>query len=89
MARDKVQFQQGLSERHFRDSGRSEDQYRVARFARRWPKGFDCPRCGGARRQQLSLTAYRLEDMIPRLARVAPRTPPMRGRRPTLAENSV
>ena len=53
MARNKVQFQKGLSERQFRDLYGSEDQCRAALFAWRWPKGFVCPRCGAERCSQI------------------------------------
>ena len=47
MARNKVQFQMGLSERQFGELYGSEVQGRAALFGWRWPKGFVCPRCGG------------------------------------------
>ncbi len=72
MARNKIQFQKGLSERQFRASYGSEEQCRAALIAWRWPDGFLCPRCAGTRccdiqqrrlyqcaacRHQVSLTA--------------------------------
>lgn len=72
MARNKIQFQKGLSERQFRASYGTEEQCRGALAAWRWPQGFVCPRCGGRRcceikerklyqcgscRHQVSLTA--------------------------------
>ncbi len=72
MARNRVQFQKGLSERQFRELYGTEDQCRAALFGWRWPNGFTCPRCGGVRyseiktrrlmqcrtcRRQVSLTA--------------------------------
>ena len=72
MARNKIQFQKGLSERQFRTSYGTEEQCRAALAAWRWPQGFVCPRCGGRRcceikarklyqcgscRHQVSLTA--------------------------------
>ena len=49
MARNKVQFQKGLSERGFREMYGTEQQCRLALFGWRWPNGFVCPRCGGDR----------------------------------------
>ena len=72
MARNKIQFQKGLSERQFRASYGTEEQCRAALAAWRWPQGFVCPRCAGRRcceikerklyqcgscRHQVSLTA--------------------------------
>jgi transposase-like protein len=47
MARNKVQFQKGLSEAQFDDLYGTEDRCRDAVFAWRWPSGFVCPVCGG------------------------------------------
>ena len=49
MARNKVQFQKGLSEFGFERLYGSEDQCRAAVVASRWPDGFVCPGCGGTR----------------------------------------
>ena len=49
MARNKVQFQKGLSEAGFTKLYGSEDKCRTALFAWRWPEGFVCPACGGMR----------------------------------------
>ena len=49
MARNKIQFQKGLSERQFRASYGTEEQCRAALAAWRWPQGFVCPRCAGRR----------------------------------------
>ena len=49
MPRNRVQFQKGLSEPHFRDLYGSEAQCRAALFRWRWPDGFRCPRCGAGR----------------------------------------
>jgi hypothetical protein len=46
MARNKVQFQKGLSEADFLKLYGDEDACRAAVFAWRWPNGFDCPACG-------------------------------------------
>ena len=48
MARNKVQFQKGLSEPEFDRLYGSEELCRAAVVASRWPDGFECPGCGGA-----------------------------------------
>ncbi|ATQ67844.1 MULTISPECIES: IS1595 family transposase [Methylosinus] len=47
MARNKVQFQKGLSESAFEAAYGSEEQCHAALVAWRWPDGFECPDCGG------------------------------------------
>lgn len=47
MARNKVQFQKGLSETQFNAAYGSEEQCHAALVAWRWPEGFACPDCGG------------------------------------------
>ena len=47
MARNKVQFQKGLSEPEFERRYGAEEQCRDAVVASRWPNGFVCPQCGG------------------------------------------
>jgi transposase-like protein len=47
MARNKVQFQKGLSEAQFAALYGTEDQCREAVMCWRWPSGFVCPVCGG------------------------------------------
>ncbi|MFL5288637.1 MAG: IS1595 family transposase, partial [Rhodopila sp.] len=47
MARNKVQFQKGLSEADFDALYGSEEKCRAVVIASRWPKGFECPACGG------------------------------------------
>src|SRR5215212_634759 len=47
MARNKVQFQKGLSEGRFDDLYGTEQRCRDAVFGWRWPGGFVCPVCGG------------------------------------------
>jgi hypothetical protein len=47
MARNKVQFQKGLSEPEFERHYGIEEQCRAAVVASRWPNGFECPACGG------------------------------------------
>ena len=43
MARNKVQFQKGLSEAQFAALYGTEDQCREAVMRWRWPSGFACP----------------------------------------------
>ena len=47
MARNKVQFQKGLSEAQFAILYGTEDQCREAVMRWRWPSGFVCPVCAG------------------------------------------
>jgi ribosomal protein L37AE/L43A len=47
MARNKVQFQKGLSEAGFDLLYGTEATCRAAVIASRWPEGFKCPVCGG------------------------------------------
>ena len=53
MARNRVQFQKGLSERQFRELYGTEEQCRASLFGWRWPNGFTCPRCGGVRDSEI------------------------------------
>ncbi len=46
MARNKTQFQSGLSLPEFLEHYGSEEQCRQALFQWRWPNGFVCPACG-------------------------------------------
>jgi transposase-like protein len=46
MAKNKIQFQQGLSLQEFLSQYGSEEQCRQSLFKWRWPKGFICPECG-------------------------------------------
>ena len=48
MAKNRIQFQKGLSEIEFRERYGTEEQCRAALFQGRWPEGFRCPRCGSA-----------------------------------------
>ena len=48
MARNKVQFQKGLSEADFEKLHGSEEQCHAALVKLRWPNGFECPDCGGS-----------------------------------------
>jgi hypothetical protein len=47
MARNKVQFQKGLSEAAFDALYGTEEKCRVVVIASRWPNGFECPAGGG------------------------------------------
>jgi ribosomal protein L37AE/L43A len=47
MARNKVQFQRGLSDVEFDRLYGTEEKCREALFSWRWPEGFACPACGG------------------------------------------
>jgi transposase-like protein len=47
MARNVVQFQKGLSEPAFEQQYGTEEQCRAIVIASRWPRGFECPACGG------------------------------------------
>jgi ribosomal protein L37AE/L43A len=47
MARNKVQFQKGLSEAEFARLYGTDEQCRAVVIAARWPDGFACPACGG------------------------------------------
>ena len=46
MARNKIQFQKGLSEVAFQERYGTEAQCQAVLEAMRWPKGFVCPECG-------------------------------------------
>lgn len=46
MPMNRVQFQPGLSMREFLSLYGTEDSCEEALIARRWPRGFECPRCG-------------------------------------------
>ena len=77
MARNRIQFQKGLSEARFGELYGTEQLCRAAVAGWRWPGGFVCPKCGGrwhcilahrglyqcnACRRQTSLTAGTLFD---------------------------
>lgn len=49
MAMNKIQFQAGLSMRDFQRQYGTDEQCEAAVFASRWPQGWNCPRCAGAR----------------------------------------
>ena len=56
IARNVVQFQKGLSEPAFEQEYGSEEQCQAIVVAARWPRGFECPVCGG---KQYSLVTTR------------------------------
>lgn len=47
MARNRIQFQKGLSEAEFAILYGDEERCRALVIAWRWPEGFVCPKCGG------------------------------------------
>ena len=47
MARNRIQFQKGLSEARFQALYGDEEKCRALIVAWRWPNGFVCPKCGG------------------------------------------
>ena len=47
MARNKVQFQKGMSEAQFGELYGTEALCHAALVRWRWPEGFECPDCGG------------------------------------------
>jgi len=49
VARNKIQFQRGLSETGFAELYASEEQCRGALEQWRWPNGFICPECGATK----------------------------------------
>ena len=57
MARNKVQFQRGLSDVEFERLYGTEDKCREALFSWRWPEGFACPACGGLAHCELAKRA--------------------------------
>src|SRR5512132_586657 len=57
MARNKVQYQKGLSEAEFERRYGSEEQCRAAVAKWRWPDGFVCPRCGGRQHSMIKSRA--------------------------------
>lgn len=57
MARNKVQYQKGLSEAAFDRQYGSEEQCHAAVVKWRWPDGFVCPHCGGRRHSPIKTRA--------------------------------
>ena len=49
MAKNRIQFQKGLSLAEFQHQYGTEERCRKALFQWRWPKGFRCPACEGDR----------------------------------------
>ncbi len=47
MARNRIQFQKGLSEAQFEHLYGDEERCRALVIGWRWPDGFVCPKCGG------------------------------------------
>ena len=47
MARNRIQFQKGLSEARFQALYGDEEKCRALVIGGRWPDGFVCPKCGG------------------------------------------
>ena len=54
MARNRVQFQKGLSEKDFEALYGSEEKCRTVIVTARWPNGFVCPHCGGRRHSHIT-----------------------------------
>ena len=52
MRMNRIQFQPGLSLPEFFERYASESQCQAALQAARWPRGFVCPKCGGAARSR-------------------------------------
>lgn len=55
MARNKVQFQKGMSLKAFLESYGTEAQCSKALYQWRWPEGFQCPQCGYDKCCQIAL----------------------------------
>jgi hypothetical protein len=49
MARNRMQFQKGLSLAEFHERYGTEEKCQAALIAMRWPDGFLCPCCGSIR----------------------------------------
>lgn len=54
MARNKIQFQKGLSDVEFQELYGTEEQCIAALEQWRWPDGFSCPECGHAKGHRLA-----------------------------------
>lgn len=55
MARNKIQFQKGMSLKAFLENYSAEAQCAAALYAWRWPEGFKCPQCGHDKSCQIAL----------------------------------
>lgn len=55
MARNKIQFQKGMSLKVFLENYSTEAQCAAALYAWRWPEGFKCPQCGHDKSCQIAL----------------------------------
>lgn len=55
MARNKIQFQKGMSLKVFLENYGTEAQCAAALYAWRWPAGFKCPQCGHDKSCQIAL----------------------------------
>jgi hypothetical protein len=70
MARNKVQFQKGLSMSEFHRRYGTEDQCHAALVTMRWPDGFVCPKCAGRKhsfcrlKRLFQCTACRLQSSV-------------------------
>ena len=70
MARNKVQFQKGLSMSEFHRRYGTEEQCHAALVTMRWPDGFVCPKCTGRKHSFCQLkrlfqcTACRLQSSV-------------------------
>ncbi|EQD30017.1 IS1595 transposase, partial [mine drainage metagenome] len=62
MAKNRIQFQKGLSLAEFQNQYGTEEQCRKALFQWRWPKGFQCPSCEGDRFCVLFNGRYQCND---------------------------
>ena len=60
MARNKVQFQKGVSLNEFIKQYGTEEQCFDALYAWRWPEGFKCPSCGHSK--SCTLTTRKLQQ---------------------------
>jgi hypothetical protein len=54
MAKNKIQFQKGMSFKDFMIRYGTEERCREELFRLRWPKGFECPNCGNVTYCELS-----------------------------------
>lgn len=59
MARNKIQFQKGMSLKVFLENYSTEAQCATALYAWRWPEGFKCPLCGHDKSCQIALRSMR------------------------------